>query len=221
MGDGAVKGYTLYKHTSPGGKVYIGITRQKPETRWNGGKGYKHSPHFYTAIQAYGWENFQHEILAEGLTKEAAEQAEIEYIALYDSTNRDKGYNLDKGGSTGPKHTEQTRQKIGDANKRRTCTESTRAKIREYRMLHPITPEIARKIGEANRGRKHRPESIEKIRVAQPSKPVINLDTGREYDSVQSAAAACDLNPSHIVKVCKGTRNTTGGYHWAYKEVIM
>lgn len=212
--------YTLYKHTSPSGKVYIGITCQKPETRWNNGKGYKHSPHFHAAIQAYGWENFQHEILAEGLTKEAAERAEIEYIARYDSTNRDKGYNADNGGSTGPKHTEQTRRRIGDANKRRICTESTRAKIREYRLSHPITPETGRKISEANRGRNHRPESVEKIRAAQPSKPVINLDTGQEYDSVNSAAKTCNLSPSHIVKVCKGLRNTTGGHHWAYKEVI-
>lgn len=33
--------YTVYKHTSPSGKVYIGITKKKPEYRWNHGRGYK------------------------------------------------------------------------------------------------------------------------------------------------------------------------------------
>ena len=33
--------YTVYKHTSPSGKVYIGITCRKPKYRWNNGKGYK------------------------------------------------------------------------------------------------------------------------------------------------------------------------------------
>lgn len=36
-----MKSYTVYKHTSPSGKVYIGITCRKPEYRWNHGKGYK------------------------------------------------------------------------------------------------------------------------------------------------------------------------------------
>lgn len=26
--------YSVYKHTSPSGKVYIGITKQKPVKRW-------------------------------------------------------------------------------------------------------------------------------------------------------------------------------------------
>ena len=39
-------------------KVYIGQTIQKPEYRWNKGKGYKDSSLFYNAIQKYGWNNF-------------------------------------------------------------------------------------------------------------------------------------------------------------------
>lgn len=32
--------YCVYKHTSPSGKVYVGITKLKPKYRWNNGKGY-------------------------------------------------------------------------------------------------------------------------------------------------------------------------------------
>ena len=63
-------GYTVYKHTSPSGKVYIGITKRKPEYRWNKGKGYrKDQLLFYRAIKKYGWDNFTHEILYTGLSE--------------------------------------------------------------------------------------------------------------------------------------------------------
>lgn len=35
-----VNKWTVYRHTSPSGKVYIGITSQNVERRWNSGKGY-------------------------------------------------------------------------------------------------------------------------------------------------------------------------------------
>ena len=57
------KKYVVYKHVSPSGKLYIGITSQKPELRWNYGRNYKENPYFYNAIQKYGWDSFQHEIL--------------------------------------------------------------------------------------------------------------------------------------------------------------
>lgn len=51
-----MKSYTVYRHTSPSGKVYIGITCRKPEYRWNHGKGYKEidQPVLYRAIKKYG-----------------------------------------------------------------------------------------------------------------------------------------------------------------------
>jgi len=32
------KNYCVYKHTSPNGKMYIGMTGQNPEKRWGKGK---------------------------------------------------------------------------------------------------------------------------------------------------------------------------------------
>lgn len=90
--------WTVYKHTSPVNKVYIGITSQNPEDRWLNGNNYKGNKHFNSAIKKYGWSNFKHEILFENLTKQEAKDKEIELITLYDSTNPDKGYNLSSGG---------------------------------------------------------------------------------------------------------------------------
>lgn len=35
-----MKRWILYRHTSPSGKVYIGITFKSVNKRWNGGDGY-------------------------------------------------------------------------------------------------------------------------------------------------------------------------------------
>ena len=62
-----IRNYCVYKHTSPSNKVYIGITSQEPERRWQNGYGYATQQLFWRAIQKYGWDNFKHEIIAEKL----------------------------------------------------------------------------------------------------------------------------------------------------------
>lgn len=105
------KVYCVYKHIFPNNKVYIGITCRKPEYRWNNGKGYANKQRkMYNAIQKYGWLNIKHEILYEGLTKEEAEQKEIELIKEYNSTNDNFGYNIEKGGGLNKEITEETRK---------------------------------------------------------------------------------------------------------------
>lgn len=104
--------YCVYKHTFPNGKIYIGITSIKPEKRWRYGKGYKHNQFLTDAVLKYGWDNVKHDILYSGLTKEEAEQKEIELITKHHATNRKFGYNLDNGGNCIGKHSEATRLKI-------------------------------------------------------------------------------------------------------------
>lgn len=69
------KKFCVYKHTNRiNGKVYIGITSQKVQERWGSqGQKYKGSTYFYHAIQKYGWDNFDHEILFTNLTQAEAE----------------------------------------------------------------------------------------------------------------------------------------------------
>lgn len=111
--------YIVYMHISPNNKRYIGLTCQKPEYRWNNGKGYKHNSYFTRAIEKYGWDNFKHIIIAKGLTEDEAKWLEIELIREWDSINRDKGYNLTKGGegTNGLICSEETRKKISEANR--------------------------------------------------------------------------------------------------------
>ena len=79
--------------------MYFGITRNKPEKRWNKGKGYFNNEHFTRAIKKYGWdEGFSHEIILSGLTEKEASEKEKFYIRKYKTNNRDYGYNIAVGG---------------------------------------------------------------------------------------------------------------------------
>jgi len=96
--------YCIYCHTSPSNKKYIGQTSMQdiPEKRWGyQGKGYQGNPHFWSAIQKYGWDNFIHEIIEDNLTLDEANEKEEYYIMLYETLDSSKGYNLRHGGSHG------------------------------------------------------------------------------------------------------------------------
>lgn len=49
-----IENYKVYMHRFPNGKVYIGITCQKPEYRWNKGKHYRKQSLIFNAIMKYG-----------------------------------------------------------------------------------------------------------------------------------------------------------------------
>lgn len=78
--------YCVYIHTNiVNGKKYVGQTvfGDNPNSRWRNGTGYARSIHFYNAIQKYGWDNFEHEIVASKLTKEEACSFECLLIKKY------------------------------------------------------------------------------------------------------------------------------------------
>lgn len=109
--------YCVYKHTVPNGKIYIGITKQKPERRWCGGKGYRSNPHFNNAIKKYGWENIEHEILLSGLTCSEASEYERLFISLFRSNIKEYGYNHTSGGESGFMVCDDVRGVLSDKSK--------------------------------------------------------------------------------------------------------
>lgn len=207
--------YSVYKHTCPNGKIYVGITSKSPARRWESGCGYKDNEYFYRAIQKYGWANISHEILFGGLTKEEAEQKEIELIAQYKSNQREYGYNHSTGGEKGAlgcKHScemnDRKRNRMcGENNpmygKARTEREKEKMSVNrkgkncgEEHYLHGkrIARDTKQKISEARKGK------ICGVKNHK-SKPVVNIETGALYESARIAAISEGVNYSTMKKM--------------------
>lgn len=174
--------YILYIHKSPSNKYYIGITCQGVERRWRiDGSGYFKCPYFYNAIKKYGWDNFKHFIVRMGMTKNEAEEAEINLIKQY----RENGYalyNISNGGNVafaGIPLSEEHKKKISESNKGKPPTimsEEGKARLREslkgnQRALgYHHTQETKEKLSKALKGRKLKPFTEEHKRRISESK---------------------------------------------------
>lgn len=94
------KNYKIYIHKNTiNGKMYIGQTKQSLARRFRNGEGYINCPHFYAAIQKYGWDNFEHYIYKDNLSQQQANQLEKELIQKYHTQNPKFGYNIATGGN--------------------------------------------------------------------------------------------------------------------------
>ena len=159
--------YTVYEHITPSGKRYIGITsKEDPKQRWRNGKHYKKGTAFRFAIDKYGWNDIQHNILFNDLTEKEAKWLEnylICYYRTYIGFKDCKGYNLTLGGEgcVGFKHTESTKRKISEKNKGKHPSEESIRKMREKRKDYHHSEEAKRKMSEVKKG-KHRSEETRK-----------------------------------------------------------
>lgn len=85
--------YYVYAHVNKiNGKVYIGITKELKRRWGSDGYFYQGCPKFYRAIQKYGWDNFMHLILIDGISKDMALEIEAFLINKYNTI--DNGYNI-------------------------------------------------------------------------------------------------------------------------------
>lgn len=218
--------YTVYQHKNKiNNKIYIGITKQELEKRWGAnGINYKSSPHFFAAIQKYGWDNFEHNILFTNLTKEEACNKEQELIKFYNSMDRNFGYNSTSGGETFTMN-EETKEKISQAlkgNKNglgKPCSEEKKKKISEAQKGRKFSEEHKKKLSEAAQKR-HVPCSEEKKKKLSKNypnkKPVYCEELDQIFESVQECGRQLDISATNISKICKGKGKTAKGYHFKY-----
>ena len=218
-----MKNYTVYVHIAPNGKRYYGITSQEVKNRWKNGNGYKNQEYFNRAIKKYGWDNFKHIIVAKGLDEETAKWLEIELIREWDTTNREKGYNITKGGEStnGWIPSEKTRKKMSENNARywkdKQFSEEQRRKISEnhasmkgednpmygknYRdyMSEEKKIEHDKKISEANKG-KNNPAALS----------VICITTSKIFYTTREGAKYYNCQPTSITHCSRGKYKSAG-----------
>lgn len=120
IGEVAMYGYIYMTRNLIDGRLYIGKRKSNvflKEKYLGSGKILKQ------AVELYGKENFEVELLCECESKEELNEKEIYYIAFYHAQTNNKYYNICKGGEAGPggpmfkghKHSEETKKKMSDA----------------------------------------------------------------------------------------------------------
>lgn len=240
--------YIVYKHTTPSGKIYIGITSKKAKYRWgkNGNK-YKKNKHFYSAILKYGWENIEHEILFENLTKEEACQKEIELIAYYRSNEREFGYNKSIGGeiNMGYHLSDETKKTISEVQKGKRCgkdnpfygkthSKEQREKWSKERKGVPLSEERRKKLYGKQIGKIQSEETKEKLSNAMKGrsiseshkkkycKEVLQYDKDgnfiAKYKSAVDAGLQLNISNSRISSCCRGETKICNGFIFRYSE---
>ena len=222
--------WSVYRHTSPSGKVYIGITARSPKRRWENGKGYKRNVLFCKAIQKYGWDNIKHEVLFTGLLEERAKQLEINLIRHYKGLGI--SYNITDGGDgvvgvpdspkrleavrrywTGRHLSDEAKAKISKANKGNQARKG----------MHNSKEAIAKRLEtiRKNGGQKRRLPSEVLTRIRRETAKVIpvkqyTLD-GKfvaEYYSMSEAGRVVGIRPNNISMCCSGIIKQAKGYIW-------
>lgn len=188
------KTWFVYKHTSPSGKVYVGITsKPRVNDRWENGTGYAGCTYFRRAISKYGWNNIKHEILLSGISKSEAIYSERYLVRWYKMHNI--SYNISDGGEgvSGIKLSKEHKEKIGKAN-------------------------IGKNVG------KKRTDETRKILSRIFSKPVLQIDLEtneviNEHESIKAASINIGHpgKESNIAHVLHGRYKTAFGFYWKFK----
>lgn len=241
------RNYCVYIHTSPSGKKYVGQTGKKPEERWgkNGVKylnkvnGKYNHPAFARAILKYGWENFEHEVVASNLTKSEADNLEKLFIKKLDTMSANGGYNCKEGGAGGG-FSEETLKKMSESHKGIKQSEETKRKRAEklkgennYNYGKHLPEETRKKISETLKGsvitestRRKLSNSMKGKYIGANSscaKKIVQYDIRgnliKIWDSISDAARELKLDAGNIAKCCHnvdGYWKTVGGYIWRF-----
>lgn len=237
----ANKKYYIYAHINKiNQKAYIGITVQtKAKYRWGkDGEHYNQQPKFYRAIKKYGWENFDHIVLAENILGKDIAKFEQDYIKKYDSYKN--GYNATPGGEHECKYQKRCRpvyqcnlldntiinefHSISDAAR---WLEENNEQIGAHKSVVRSISEICTNKYPIRKSYfgfnwcfKENYANMPLYQVNSQAKRVLQYDLDgnfiKEWLSVAKAEKALGIN--NIKLVCYGKRKKAGGYFWKYKE---
>lgn len=212
--------FTVYMHTFPNGKRYIGCTSMDVKKRWASGHGYNKNIQMFNDILLFGWNNIKHEVLLENLSYKEALKNESSLIIQYKTYDSTYGYNISQGNAEGAKyHSDEGIEHIRESMHTRTVSAESREKM-----------SIAKK-GTSYHTQKHSAITKEKIsqnrkgKTAKENHPMARAVYCVELDKTFSYAKLAELETgvlrSHISQVCKGKRKTAGKMHWKYADEII
>lgn len=224
--------WKIYKHTNKiNSKCYIGQTcRKNLNERWNNGKGYNGTV-FAKAIEKYGWDNFDHEIIEDNiLTQEKANEREQYWIEYYSSYG-ENGYNMTRGGDDRSDKGRPVYQIEMGTLQIVAEYSSTLAASREtgiagvYQccnrdMNNPATRSYSSVGGyywcfAEDWSKDWKPKQYFDHQVCQ-----IDEDGNliKIWKSASEAKRELEIECSNILRCCKGQQNSAGNYYWCYRK---
>lgn len=215
--------YKVYMHLFPNGKRYIGITSEDNICkRWKRGKNYRNNPYFTHAVEKYGWDNIKHLVFCCGLSKERAEEIERQFIRHYDSANPLHGYNLQEGGCSHGKHSDEARKRMSEARKQYYkelfSTDGGRQEYADRFRGKKHSNETKEKLSNISKERWQDEEYLAKMRQrpVPNRRPVRCVETGQVFKSIKQASDYIGINRSNIKDQLHGRQKSAGGYHWEF-----
>ncbi len=216
--------HCVYIHTNMiNGKKYVGQTiyGDNPNRRWQNGYGYKpnkeHTSYFWNAIKKYGWDNFEHKVVASNLTLEEANRLEELLIEKLMTRNPDKGYNIKYGGHNKMIPIE-IREKISQSHIGIIPSEETRKKMSEsHKGAVPWNKNIAMPEEFSS---KMRESKIGKCgKDANRSIKVYSPELDMYFDSMKQAGEFVGVSYNLICLCCNG-RKKHAGRHPITQELL-
>lgn len=221
--------YLIYKHTSPSGKSYIGITNDYNVRCTDHKSGNNGCTAFAAAVKKYGWDNFTHEIIIADITKEEAVELEPLLIESH-HTRAPYGYNLSSGGECWT-HSEESKAKMSASRTGIKQSDETKAKKSAALKGRPRPEHVVEALRQANTGRKWTEEQRAAASLARKGKPapegrgrgkyewVLTSPDGIEYNvfGLAEFCATHHLQVNALCRVANGTRKHHKG--WTARKV--
>jgi group I intron endonuclease len=158
--------YLVYQiHNLVNNKIYVGVHKTfDPDDSYLGS-----GVAIIRAVKKYGRDNFKKTILHSFDNAESAYLTEKEIVDIAFVARPDT-YNMKTGGIGGWEYSEETRQKISDANTGKVRSEETRQKLRDANIGKVLSEETRQKMCIARANRIVSEETRQKLRNANTGK---------------------------------------------------
>lgn len=188
--------YIVYMHVNKvNKKKYIGLTRRNPHDRWmSNGLGYK-GQGFYNAIKKYGWDNFDHIIIANNLNFNDASKLEMDLIKHFDTTHY--GYNQSSGGEGSQYYyvSKDVRKKISNTMIQNGCHRGSK------NSQFGVSPKDRMNKETYNQWKSKIKQTTLSIKE-KTRKPIICINTGEIYSCAKEVEEKFGLGSSAIKNNC-------------------
>lgn len=140
--------YSIYLHTFPDGKKYVGSTSLDVEKRWQSGRGYKEQKEMFEAIKSVGWDNIQHQVLETVEDKETALKREEYYTLLFKSNEPEFGYNIFVGFIPSEESIKKRSEKLKGIKQSDDSKKKKSESLKEYYKNNEFSEDAKKKISE-------------------------------------------------------------------------